>query len=257
MVDSLKWLQGSTGKWHAWPRGGRRSLCGTLTVEHLRAQPAIQITEVFPEGQDLCQSCRRAACVVDPKDSVQGVAGAWVGLLRRHMAHVHVRIAEATLRELANRLAEVGSPDSAEAREVYNQIKSLFLTPLRRTTKKNGKTLTIVTLPYLTEAVAKLPPNTHALEQIASTLRTWRSITQRDPSIDRCRPDLVVEVMLQLPSKPESYIRHLNARGLPNLAAMFHPNTLQRAKKETSLRGMFAGTTEYWNDTEDQLNIIR
>lgn len=249
----LHWVL--TRRWHAWPRGGRRSLCGTVTVEHLRDHPASSIVQAPPADGDFCQSCRKKAGVL--AESVgTGPIAEWSGHLRRHLTRVRARAADATIQELSELLAEVGSPDSQEAREVFDQVRVLLLTPMRRTARAaNGRTLTFVTLPYLKDTIAKLPPRVGALAKIATALRCWRTITHRDPTADRFRPDRVVEVMLQLPT-PEPYIQHLVSRGLPHLAAMFHPNTLERAKKETALRGLFAGTNDYWNETASQLNIV-
>lgn len=253
MANALRWIL--TKKWHAWPLTGRRTLCGTVTVEHLRESPAQRIERTPPVDADFCQNCKRKAGIVTPS-SLAATEAAWMGHLRRHLTRVRVRVAEATLVELAGLLAEVGAPESSAGRDVFDQVRSLLLTPMRRTSRSAaGRTVTVVTLPYLKETIAKLPPRTGALTQIAAALRCYRTITRRDPTTDRFRPDRVVEVMLQLPT-PEPYIRHLLDRGLPHLAAMFHPNTLARAKRETALRGLFAGTNDYWTDTSQQLNVI-
>ena len=254
---SLRWLESAQHKWHAWPIGGRKSLCSTLTVEDLRTSPALRISEAPAADGVLCSTCRRKAGVVTPS-TVSGITAAWLGLLRRHLLRIHVRVAEATLIELAARLAEVGNPGEQAAREVFSQVQVLMLNPLRSPSgrhSRTGRALTVVTIPYLKEAIAKLPPKTGALTQVAATLRLWRHLTNRDPRTDRGRPDRIVEVMLQLPTQPESYIRHLMNRGLPNLSAMFHPNTLARAKKETALRGLFAGSNDYWTKTKNQLHV--
>jgi hypothetical protein len=46
--------------------------------------------------------------------------------------------------------------------------------------------------------------------------------------------------MLAVPEKHlEAYIRHHKDKGFSHIAAMFHPNTLERAKNDPALRGVF------------------
>lgn len=240
-------------------------MCGRVNIEHLRESPAIKIAgaPVDEEGAgfiEICGTCaRKTNFDYQPPAPAVGDAtqAAWMGHLRRHLTRVHVRVADATVQELASRLAEVGAPESEEAREVFDQIRVLLLTPtFKRVKGPKGRTTTLTTLPHLKETLKKLPPRRGILIQIAAALRTWRLITHRDPTADRFRSDRVIETMLQIPS-PEAYIKHLNSRGLPHLAAMFHPNTLARAKNEASLRGLFAGSNEYWDNSTAQLNIVR
>ncbi len=250
------WIQTGGGKWHVWPTGGRRSICGRLNVEHLRARPAKSITATPPDASaDVCADCARKAHrprPVHPEEQIE----AWMGIIRRHLLRVRVRVADVTVAELARRLAEIGSPETAEAREVFEQVRVLLLRPTATRVRGAKKTMTISTIPYLKEALAKLPAHAGALTEVAAAMRCWRAITQRDPTADRFRPDRVIETMFQVPVL-EPYIRHLNAKGLPHLASMFHPNTLARAKRDTALRGLFTGSNTYWDATAEQLNIVR
>lgn len=253
----LHWIL-RNGKWHAWPKGGRRSMCGRINVEHLRETPAEKIVTTLPSDAIVCTTCgKKTHLAPAPVSGQDAIIGAWLGHLRRHLTRVHLKVSEANLQLLAERLAEVGPPDTKEAQDVFEQVRILLLTPhFSRVQSARGRTTTVRTLPHLKEALSKLPPTTKALARVAATLRMWRNITQRDPSADRFRADRVIEVMLQLPPGAEAYIQHLHAREFSHLSSMFHPNTLERSKKDTALRGLFAGSTEYWNQSEDQLNIV-
>jgi hypothetical protein len=159
-----------------------------------------------------------------------------------------IRVADVTIEKLAVLLAEVGPPGAFESTAVYDQVQLLLLKPSWSRNK-------IASLPHLKAALELLPPKTGALQRVADTVRAYRNITHRNLNTDNFHADRVVEVLLQIPT-PEPYIRHLNSRGLTHLAAMFHPNTLERAKKDPTLRGLFAGSNEYWDRTTSQLNIV-
>ena len=58
--------------------------------------------------------------------------------------------------------------------------------------------------------------------------------------------------MLAIPA-PDPYIQHLHSKGLTNLALMFHPNTLERRKKDSAVRGVFSGGGDYWEQASDQI----
>ena len=53
------WVLVRTGKWHAWPHKGLRSLCGTLAADDLRVTPAKAIEKQLPEGANFCMTCAR------------------------------------------------------------------------------------------------------------------------------------------------------------------------------------------------------
>lgn len=243
----IHWVLNGTGKWHAWPNGGRRTYCGRLTMEHLRLHSATQISADIPTGK-LCTSCvKKSGVLIEP------TTAAWVEVLRHYLRRSRIKVDNNSIEQLAALLAEEGSPDEVAAREVFEEVQQLLLKP---TWSGNHRHLSATySLPHLKEALTKLPLNTGALTRVATTVRAWRTITNRKLNTENFRSERVIEIMLQIPS-PEPYIRHLNARGLPHLAAMFHPNTLERAKKEPTLRGLFAGSNTYWDNTASQLNII-
>lgn len=254
-VTALNWILNGTGKWHAWPRGGRATMCGRINIEHLRVTPAKQITHEKPTGA-LCEACARKTGLTEHAACGDTRTSAWAGQIRRHLAHVRARVADVLVVQLAARLAEIGAPTERNAQSVFEQVQALLLRPVwTRKAYVGGRTRSFARLPNLKEALEKLPPNTKALQRVADTLLCWRRITNREPNVDRYRVDRVIEVMLQIPA-PEPYITHLFARGHPHLAFMFHPNTLLRAKKETALRGVFAGSTDYWDHTQSQLHVV-
>ncbi len=224
----------------------------------MRKYPAKSIAMVLPEGAVTCGTCRRKLGLVQgvPNGATVGETqatahtGAWLGLLRRHLTRVRARVAEGTLRELAERLSAVGGTGDAEAVAVYEQVRMLLLTPRVHTTR--GRTVMKIT--RLKETLEALPPDAEALSHVASTMALWRRVTGREMTrSERFRPDTVVRAMLAVPT-PEPYIKHLHDKGLSALALMFHPNTLEARRGDAALRGVFGGGGEYFEDTLDQLD---
>lgn len=252
-----RWILTARKKWHAWQQGSRRSLCGRLTADTLREAPALDVADQLqPEAYaDACKTCRELTGVQQgPSPDATPTEVAWLGFLEKHVGRLHVQASSPALKVLAKMLAEVGPPGSLKAQDVFTQIKTLLLTPINiSTVGRRGECRYIRILPCFKDAVDKIP-NTDALLHIANALRCWRKITGLEQS-KISRPDQVISVILQVPT-PEPYVRHLNARGLPNLQAMFHPNTLARARNEAALRGVFRGSNDYWTRTTSQLNIV-
>ncbi len=180
----------------------------------------------------------------------------WLGYMMRHLesSHlpkrsVHAEKRQQELATLADLLSTIGEPDDPKAQVIYEQMRFLFLTPFR--VGSNGKSF--VTLPALAESLPMLQqPN--ALLKISTALLAWRSVTGQKTT-GRCDVAQVVAIMLSVPD-PMAYVQHLKSRGIEALAAMFHPNTFARAKRDTALRGVFAGSGAYWQATENQLNIV-
>ena len=251
----MKWLLTHTKKWHAWPRGGTRSKCGTVTFDYLRTNPAKRISSTPPpEGANICGSCNRGLTPADTvtvgKHPLGAQAAAWLALLNKHLIRVRVQVKAADKRDLAMRLASVGATSDPAAGAVYEQIKALLLTP-RRHRRRDG--VTVMKIMHLRKALDKLPPSAKALQHVAESMQLWRRITGRDiGSGEHFRPDTVIESMLEVPA-PEAYIHHLHSKGLSNLALMFHPNTLEKRKSDPAVRGVFGGSTEYWKQTTEQL----
>lgn len=251
----MNWILNGTGKWHAWPRGGRQTVCGRINVEHLRVTPAKQILHEKPDGE-LCDTCARKLRLVAHEVCGSDSAAAWAGVLRRHLTKVRVRLADVLVVALATRLAEVGPPQDATARAVFAQVRDFLLRPewIRRS-YGSGTSRSFARLPNLKTVLAALPPEPKALQRLAGALDTWHRITGRIITLERCNAARVIETIFQIPSV-EPYVQHLHARGHPHLALMFHPNTLTRAKKEPALRGMFAGSTAYWDSNHSQLTVV-
>ena len=252
----MKWILHKTGKWHAWPKGGRRSKCGTLTLDDLRVLPARRIVQVLPNGAVVCGTCGRmvgkVASTTAGRMKLGGSASAWLGHLRKHLMRVRVQIRDSTLRDLARRLGEVGPPEDPQAIATYDQIRVLLLTPQRHL-KRDGHTIQKIT--RLKEALALLPKDDpQKLHHVAETMRLWRRITGRTVGArEKFRADTVVASMLEVPT-PEPYIKHLHSMGLSNLALMFHPNTIERRKSDAAVRGVFSGSSDYMQHTAAQLD---
>lgn len=262
MPSSLHWIQhASTGRWHAWPVGGRETLCGRINVEHLRQHPAAQIKSVVDPEEQRCVRCSSKAGLgaraIKDLDTIQAM---WVGTLRRHLKARRIKLGDPCLVSLAKLLAEVGPPGTAEAQAVFDQVEWVLLRPTWKKQQTFANIMPTHTryyaiLPHLKDALDKIPPNTKALARIADTVRQWREITRCDPALAKFHSDRVVETILQVQS-PEPYIRYFQSRGHPELAFIFHPNTLQRAQKDPALRGLFTGSTDYWDHTEHQLRVL-
>lgn len=143
---------------------------------------------------------------------------------------------------LAALLTIVGPPEDPETVSIFWALKGLLL-PAHRVNR-------------LGLALRLIPPQKEEILRLAAAVNAYARITGRSPATDKVRADQVVTALLEIPA-PEGYIRHLHNAGLSHMGAMFHPNTLKRAKKE--LRGIFSGTggkDGYWERTEAQLRII-
>lgn len=248
----MHWILSNAETWHAWKQHHHATVCGRIDVDHLRKYPARKISQDLPVNQNVCTSClRKTGAAIS---SAGPVAAQWIALIKRHQKHIHARVHEKLIVEMSERLTEIGSPSSLEGQEAFDYVKLVFIRPLYdRKTNSLGHTKSYATFPYLKDALAKLTPG--SFQRIITALRYWRNTTNGDLSRARFRPDNIVEAILTLPA-PEPYIRHMHAQGLSSFALIFHPNTIERARKDTALRGLFSGSTEYWTETADQLNIV-
>lgn len=260
----MHWVRkAASGKWHAWFHGAPHVVCGAVTAGMLRDGP-VEIQQTIEPGAhvDLCRKCRRkvGASLSGPVPVAPGsavdYAPAWAGYIRRHLSTVHATVKDDDIATLSTLLAEVGAPDDPHAREVWEQVRALLLTPWAKRFKDRAHhTRTKPTISHLGDALAHIPMRTGALTQLAAALKTWRTVTGQTVHNGRYRSDHVVAVMLQVPDV-ESYVRRLQSNGLDHLGAVFHPNTLARAKRDTGLRGTFAGSGSYWEAAKDQLTIV-
>lgn len=256
-MKNLKWILNRNQTWHAWPLGGRSTLCGSINAEDLRLRPAAAIADSPTVGEKVCVSCSRKAGYVASAVCADATTGAWIGVINRYLKRSHVRVADDIVAELARRLAELGAPEQPEASNAFSMLQPLLLKPHRERKRYefSGTERTVSTIPHLREALESLPKEAGSLRTVVEALRAWQNVTRRDPYVEKFRKDRVVSVMTQVPN-PELYVKHLLGRGLPTLAAMFHPNTLERAKHDTALRGMFSGSGGYWAQASAQLHIV-
>ncbi len=251
--SGLHWIRWSKGKWHAWPYGGRRSLCGGRAYADLLSSPVHAVeTSLSPfAAREACARCLRLTGPEQREDRSSASKGTyaeeWRGVLTARARGRRVVGAKENLDLLASRLAEVGSPSQEYPRNVGENVILVVAVPLR------DRTLTL--FPYV-KAVVALLPGRESLVHVARAVERWREITGRDPRSERFRPDTVISTMLQVPT-PEPYVRHLHSKGWSSLAQMWHPNTLEAAKKDPHLRGTFGGTPDYWARTQNDLVIVR
>ncbi len=260
----IYWILRHTGKWHAWERGANKSLCGTITEYDLRMYPAKDIYReaALPAGHVRCMRCTNkmtptqiAACLVHENNSPE--VNDWIGLIRRHLAHKRVSLAKQKVVALAQRLAKIGTPQEPKARIAYERIKALLLTPRFRRVNSGSYSRNLRVLPEVAQVIELLPlEDEQAMQKVVTTLTLWQKITKRNVAHDNGRPAQIVKTILDV-QQPEAYIEHLAGRGIDHLAAVFHPNTFNRAKKETSLRGAFdKDGAEYWEELKGQLNVV-
>lgn len=234
-VRDVLWLRYRTGTWHAWRRGAGASVCGRLNVEDLRRHPATATGVAVPRGHGRtpCAACAARLSIRLTAPGGPPDVAAWERLVRTRARRAHVTPRDADVRGFAEVLAQVGKPGDAEAVQVFEAVAAVVMRPVRKT--RRGQQYTVY--PGFREALAKIPRGDPGrVRHVALAIESWRRITGRDPAAERCRPDVVVETALAVPN-PEAYVRHLAARGLDALAAVYHPNTLRRARGE--LRGMF------------------
>lgn len=258
-MHGIKWIQNQNHTWHAWPLRGQSTYCGRIDTHHLRRFPAAAITDLPDADGRICKACgREARYVKPPMIGGDAIAAAWTGLISRHLTHSRIKVSEHSVSMLAVKLAEIGSPSEPEARELFTQLQVILLKPTWiRKTNALGRTTQAPTLPGLKESLEAIGNTPGALRTVAQALSAWQAATGRDLHTEKFNAARVMGTMLQIPD-PARYVAHLlTSRLVPTLAAMFHPNTLERAKRDTALRGMFAGSSQYWDSTSSQLHIIR
>lgn len=180
-----------------------------------------------------------------PKKPV-GSVREWITKLkfRRQGSYGRKAIQDDQVYLLAGLLALCGPPGDREAQIIFRNLSDFLFHMRRPTTARIG------------EALKAIPPDPEKIRRVARALQTWRDITGMDMTRQKYRAPEVIMVTLEIPD-PVPYVRHLKDRGLTALNAVYHPNTLRRAKRE--LRGLFSGTDGtdgYWDRTRDQLDII-
>jgi hypothetical protein len=265
MTGRLSWIWFGTGKHHAWRSGDNMTICGKFSAVELAASPPLAILREQPE-ENACTRCVKLLSVPlveavqqmpEGLISVAGVA-AWQGIIQRELVRSRARCKEAAVTRLVELLAELGLPSEFQARASYEEIiRPLFLSTRSMPVESKSGTKYITTIPHFSETVLSLPRGAACLGVIADRLRTWRTITNRDilPT-DRYHLGRVVETILAIPEPVAAYIQHLASRQLTSLAQVFHPATLERALNDPALRGFIGNSSQYWANTEQQLNII-
>lgn len=232
-----------------------RSHCGRVLRQQLAEKPVKQIADSPADEGNLCASCVRKTGYVRASIGADPIHAAWIGFINRYLKHSHIKIDDTAVELLAAKLRDVGPPELRAALDLFDGVKVLLLRPTRDVKAyDSGKTRSSNTLPQLRKAVLAMK-EPGDLQKVIGVLRTWEQVTGRNPFLERFNSERVVTVMLQVPDAA-AYIKHLSDRGLPTLASIFHPNTFDRAKRDTALRGLFAGSSQYWEQTSGQLNIV-
>lgn len=259
-----RWILTARGTWHAWNATTQRSVCGAVNTEDLRRTPVRQIAAQAPAivgaGVRVCRVCA-------PTDAAGGkllfaalpaAAVPWDQAVSRYCAQGRMTVAVGVRHALAVRLAEAApSAGSVRGRQVFAVVRDLLLRPRNVAWTQGGRRRQHACLPYLAAAVAALPLGVQAVARVVDTVQMWQAITGLQVANERYRAETVIQTMLQVPdTEKETYMRQLHGRGLSALALMFHPATLERARRDTALHGAFSGSGEYWAQTQDQLHIV-
>lgn len=149
----------------------------------------------------------------------------WVVLLARNFQAKRCAVPkDGTLEKLAGALVLVSSdPEDEEARKVYWSLCALFAKTERQA--------------RWSQATALIPADRERILRISECVRVFQD-EFRGISFSRARINLetTIRVMLEIPDA-RAYVRHCKEGGLNYPGAVFHPNTLRRAKQ--SLRGVF------------------
>lgn len=251
-----KWILTRNGKWHAWPHGGQTTLCGTINLHTIRTHPARQVSRTIPEEDPrfpICQRCRSKVGIPKAQLASGSPQNRWMGHLRAHTRRIHVRVSERDLGVLGTLLDEIGPPGTPEGQEIFRAVRILLLSPVRSQTA-GGRSVT--RLPRLRSTLDLLSQRPGSLRHVATAFLVWERLSpQSGPG--HFKPDQVATVMLALSTAGvEVYVQRVVSGGITALGAVFHPNTLDRAKRTGAIRGIFRGTETYWNQTRDQLRIV-
>lgn len=249
MTPPVFWVKTSTA-WHAWIRGASHAVCGRITSAMLQ-QGQCDVRQAVTTADTICRTCtNKLGVVIPPAPSApKGVAGQWQGFIQRHLRLVGLRAQAGDVEALAALLAEQGPP--AGDNETWQAVRDLLLAPhyVKDATGRRRATLL-----GLHNAVAALQAP-GALPRVTRALQAWRATTGRTVTHDRCNSGQVVQVMLLVPDVAP-YVQHLKGRGLEHLAAVFHPNTFERAKRDANLRGLFASSGAYWDANQDRIRVV-
>lgn len=161
-----------------------------------------------------------------------------LGYLR---SQIQLKIKDEELTLLCGFMAIVGLPGEEDSRRFFYAIKGLLLQQGRES--------------RLPKVLRLLPPDRKKLLRFADVAKAYGDIV--GPLSDgKIQVDRVVKVMLEIPDG-RPYIQRLYNTGFYHLGAIFHPNTLERARRD--MRGLFSGSEGedgYWERTSDQLNIV-
>lgn len=245
------WIKMRGRRWHSWEHGAERSTCGRVSRDDLISRPPKQIlAELPPEFLvETCTTCRRKSLNGTAENDTTAV---WLGYVRLHFRRSRVRMADVHLASLARLLAEqIGAPSESDAVESWELIRESLLAPW--VGGHGGKKFRA--MPGLKDALALMRTEREGLRRVVEAMTVWRRLAGLEARLGSTRPDRIVSVILQIPD-PETYVRHLVGRGLTTMSAVFSPGTLDRAKKESALRGMWSGSSDYWKRTSNQLNVI-
>lgn len=165
----------------------------------------------------------------------------------KHLTNVH----DDNVTRIAALLTLMGPPRSARGDLAFRAFSDLLFAT-RGSSAQYGQ------VPGLRDALDALPPDPESLIRVVVAVVTFQQIhgSLSDPKRSRFNTRRVIEVMLQLPD-PKTYVENLAERGFDHPGAVFHENTLKRAR--TTMRGVFGrfeGEEDYWSSIETKINLI-
>jgi hypothetical protein len=251
----MRWLQLQSRTWHAWKQGDPGSVCGVVSVEHIRTNPARAVADRPPppdtwDTDPVCLSCIKRLGWTMGK-TAEEIADLWVSKIKMNARRARTKIKLEDAEDFADLLARVGPPGTAAADAIFNEVASVLLRPVRSSARGQAWS----TFPRFREAVALIPPSREKLEHLAATIRAWRQITGRLPDRDKFNTERVIQTMLQVP-EPEAYVKRLAEQGMTPLGVVFHPNTLDGARRDPGLRGIFWRERSQHREDDDLLDGI-
>lgn len=144
------------------------------------------------------------------------------------------------LQKMAGLIAIVGQPDDDVARQTYHAFISVFANRKRR--NKWYKTVDLI------------PADRQRILRITNCVKEYIQQIQKNTDVEltnaNFKLDKVVKVMLEIP-EAAPYIDWCRDEGIYHPGAIFHKNTLKRAKNE--LQGVFgyAERMEYDEQLDD------
>lgn len=170
----------------------------------------------------------------------------WMRLVHNACRAERMRPALEKVIRLAALLAVAAEePSSQDGQRAFWAFKCLFINGAR--------------LPRWDAALQKIPPDRTAVLRVAECCRIFGHFAgPRDLAKGHFALDQVIGVMLEL-EDPQGYIEHAARSGFLKPGALFHPNTLESARKRLrgSLGTLARDRAGHDSDIEQRLRVVK